>query len=469
MEVKMKDKNRKSGFIIIVLISVFLAFGSVSAFSQSCGDVNNSGSVDIVDALLIAQEYVGLQPSPFYASAADTNGDGSIDIIDALLVAQYYVGLVSTLSCPTQTTAPTETPEITGAPTPGPTGVPGPGPVYSVSGGSIRKDGAQISLYGLNWFGMETGDHVLHGLWTNRQLDDFLSDFVSKGFNALRLPLSPEVIHSGYAITSGPYSGADCDALCDQDGRTALEYTLGRMDAAGMYALLDFHTCNPGNLGSGLPGTPTGCSGYSLSSWLGDLRELASLSITYTNVVGIDLCNEPHALSYSEWADLCSQGGQAVLSVNPNVTIWVEGVGNNSATGGYPANWGQNLYEAGSIAGIPDDRLVFSPHSYGPSVAMMDYFNDSNFPNNMPGIWDTLFGHLINKGFTVIVGEYGGQYTGSDKTWQDAFINYLINRNIRSSFYWCVNPNSGDTGGIYGDDWQTWNTAKLSLLQRLMN
>lgn len=87
----------------------------------------------------------------------------------------------------------------------------------------------------------------------------------------------------------------------------------------------------------------------------------------------------------------------------------------------------------------------------------------------MPEIWDTLFGHLINKGYAVIVGEYGGRYTDLDKTWQDAFIDYLINRNIRSSFYWCVNPNSGDTGGIYGNDWQTWDTAKLSLLQRLMN
>lgn len=357
----MKDQNRKAGFKITVLLCVFLLFGAVSGFSQSCGDVNNSGSVDIVDALVIAQYYVGLNPSPFYASVADTNGDGSTDIIDALLVAQYYVGLVSTLSCSTEDTPEVTTPP-TPTPTPGSTSVPGPDPVYSVSGGRIRKDGAQISLYELNWFGMETSDHVLHGLWTGRQLDDFLSDIGSKGFNALRLPLSPEVINSGYAITSGPYSGADCDAMCDQDGRTGLEYTLARMDAAGIYALLDFHTCNPANLGSGLPGSPIGCSGYSLSSWLSDLRELASLSITYTNVVGIDLCNEPHALSYSEWADLCSQGGQAVLSVNPNVTIWVEGVGNNSATGGYPANWGQNLYEAGSISGIPDDRLVFSPH-----------------------------------------------------------------------------------------------------------
>jgi endoglucanase len=465
----MKNKKQKTGFLFIISFTILLFTGLLPASAQTCGDVDSSGTVDIIDALVIAQYYVGMNPSPFAASAADTNGSGEIDIIDALLVAQYYVGIVSSLSCPgeTQTPGPTETPQ--------PTGVPGPGPVYSVSGGRFLKDGAEIKLYGLNWFGMETSDHVLHGLWTGRQLDDFLSDFVSKGFNALRLPLSPEVINSGYAIDSGPYSGNDCDAICGKDGRAALEYTLERTEAAGMYVLLDFHTCNPANLGSGLPGSPIGCSGYSLSSWLSDLQTLASLSLTYTNVAGIDLTNEPYDLSYSEWADLASQGGQAILSVNPDVTIWVEGVGNNSATGGYPANWGQNLYEAGDIPGIPADRLVFSPHSYGPSVAAMDYFSASDYPDNMPGIWDTLFGHLAGKGYTVIVGEYGGQYTSSssksqdDKLWQDTFVSYLINKGMKSSFYWCVNPNSGDTGGIYGDDWETWNNEKLALLQRLMN
>ena len=59
------------------------------------GDVNNSGSVDIVDALLIAQFYVGLNPSNFNEALADTNCNGSVDIVDALLVAQYYVGLLT--------------------------------------------------------------------------------------------------------------------------------------------------------------------------------------------------------------------------------------------------------------------------------------------------------------------------------------------------------------------------------------
>ena len=55
----------------------------------------SDGTVDIVDALLVAQYYVGLNPSPFNQDAADANCDGNVDIIDALLIARYYVGLIS--------------------------------------------------------------------------------------------------------------------------------------------------------------------------------------------------------------------------------------------------------------------------------------------------------------------------------------------------------------------------------------
>ncbi|MBN2443242.1 MAG: glycoside hydrolase family 9 protein [Spirochaetales bacterium] len=60
---------------------------------QNLGDVNGDGTIDIVDALLIAQYYVGL--TTIDTTNADTNCDGNVDIIDALLIAQYYVNLIS--------------------------------------------------------------------------------------------------------------------------------------------------------------------------------------------------------------------------------------------------------------------------------------------------------------------------------------------------------------------------------------
>ncbi|MBN1699016.1 MAG: hypothetical protein JW881_15970 [Spirochaetales bacterium] len=87
-----------------VLFRIFLCtlfcISGLSIHAQASGDVNASGSIDIVDALLVARHYVGLDPSGFSAANADVNCSGGIDIVDALLVAQYYVGLISEFPCP---------------------------------------------------------------------------------------------------------------------------------------------------------------------------------------------------------------------------------------------------------------------------------------------------------------------------------------------------------------------------------
>jgi expansin (peptidoglycan-binding protein) len=124
----MKDKNQIGGIKLIALTAIFLVSGSIMCFSQSLGDVNNSGSIDIVDALLIAQYYVGLNPANFNTAVADVNCSGGVDIVDALRVAQYYVGLLTSLSCGTvgPTAGPTTPPQVTAVPsTPGPTTPPG--------------------------------------------------------------------------------------------------------------------------------------------------------------------------------------------------------------------------------------------------------------------------------------------------------------------------------------------------------
>ncbi|MBN2737921.1 MAG: dockerin type I repeat-containing protein [Spirochaetales bacterium] len=62
--------------------------------SAMLGDVNNDRMVNIVDALLIAQYYVG-SITEINEAAADVNRDNLVNIVDALLVAQVYVGLIT--------------------------------------------------------------------------------------------------------------------------------------------------------------------------------------------------------------------------------------------------------------------------------------------------------------------------------------------------------------------------------------
>jgi len=63
--------------------------------NPALGDVNSDGYIDIVDALLTAQYYVGLNPDGFNTDTADVDENGIIDILDALYIAQYYVGLIN--------------------------------------------------------------------------------------------------------------------------------------------------------------------------------------------------------------------------------------------------------------------------------------------------------------------------------------------------------------------------------------
>ena len=62
---------------------------------NNLGDVNNDGIVNIIDALLTVQFYVGLNPDNFQQEQTDVNCDDSVDIIDTLLIAQFYVGLIT--------------------------------------------------------------------------------------------------------------------------------------------------------------------------------------------------------------------------------------------------------------------------------------------------------------------------------------------------------------------------------------
>ncbi|MBN2443484.1 MAG: dockerin type I repeat-containing protein [Spirochaetales bacterium] len=94
----------KKKFLLLLIVFVI----PFSLFGQTLGDVNSDGAITIVDALLVSQYYVDLNPSNFNPSVADTNCNDSIDIIDALLIAQYYVGLIDSFSC-----------DITPTPTPG--------------------------------------------------------------------------------------------------------------------------------------------------------------------------------------------------------------------------------------------------------------------------------------------------------------------------------------------------------------
>lgn len=341
---------------------------------------------------------------------------------------------------------------------------------YTVSGRHIYDDAGRIvQLKGVNWFGFETTNYTVHGLWA-RNWKQMIQQIKAQGFNAVRLPFCPTTLR-GVTPTSIDYSlNAD---LAGKNSLALLDAVIAEFDRQGLYVLLDHHRADCKDIAE-LWYTPA----YTEAQWLADLKFVANRYRNRPRVIGIDLKNEPHGAATwgtrntaTDWNLATGRAATQVLGVAPHWLIFVEGIGDQAlCSSGEPVFWGENLAPiACAPSPMPANRLVLSPHTYGPDVHVQRYHNAANFPANMPAIWDRHWGFAIASA-PVVLGEFGGKYGeghGRDRAWQNALVDYLIGKRVNSGFYWSWNPNSSDTGGVLRDDWKTVRSDKMSLLRRL--
>jgi endoglucanase len=87
----------------------------------------------------------------------------------------------------------------------------------------------------------------------------------------------------------------------------------------------------------------------------------------------------------------------------------------------------------------------------------------------MPAIWDQYWGFLTTSGeVPLLLGEFGTfAESDEDLAWLGALLDFVRQRNLSFS-YWCLNPNSADTGGLLLDDWRTLHSAKHAVLNPLL-
>ena len=348
----------------------------------------------------------------------------------------------------------------------------------------VDENGQSVRLAGVNWFGFETTNFVPHGLWSRGYIE-MMQQMKAEGFNTIRLPYSDELFEAG----STP-NGIDFSQNPDLEGLSGLEIMdriVAQADELGMRVILDHHRSEAGNSAneSGLWYSPE----YPESVWIENLTMLADRYADSRSVVGIDLHNEPHGPatwgdgSVNDWRLAAERAGNAVLATNPDLLIIVEGV-ESASSGSYW--WGGNLSNAGDAPVRLDveNRLVYSAHDYPASVYQQSYFNDPAYPENLPEIWNDNWGYLFRDGIApVLLGEFGSKLeTQSDQQWFDSMIEYLEGdldgdgqNDLESGqqgiswTYWSWNPNSGDTGGILTDDWQTVHQNKVDGLETLQS
>ena len=351
----------------------------------------------------------------------------------------------------------------------------------------VDATGTPVRLTGINWFGMETDNKTFHGLWSNESWRSQLDHMASLGYNTLRVPFSNDALKPG-ATATGINDFVNPD-LVGNSPLQILDKVVAYAGTKGMRVLLDRHR-------------PTSASQTALwynaatpeSTWINDWKALAQRYANNPTVIGADLHNEPHAEGTDpngtgacwgcgdparDWRLAAERAGNAILSVNPNWLIVVEGV---SCPSGGTANvwdnvpdercgwWGGNLSRAGQfpVRLNVQNKLVYSPHDYATSVFEQEWFKDPAFPANLPAIWDQQWGYIEKQGIApLLLGEFGSTLRDPrDKVWLTELMKYTGTGVTGIDFtYWSWNPNSGDTGGIVGDDWKTVNTEKQSILQ----
>ncbi|MDO6684202.1 MULTISPECIES: cellulase family glycosylhydrolase [unclassified Agarivorans] len=363
-----------------------------------------------------------------------------------------------------------------------------------VEGNQIKDmQGNTVWLTGANWFGFNTTERVLHGLWSVN-LENTIQDIASRGVNLLRVPISTELLKEW---KNGQFVAIQVNASANPDlaSATSLEVfdaMIAAAKASGMKILLDVHGAEADNMGHIAPlwykGDITSEDFFSTWEWVTE---------RYKNddtIIAFDLENEPHgnpkqsaagefakwdnSTDENNWKHACEVVSNRVLDINPNMLVMCEGIeaypveGKNWESKGkddFHFNWwGGNLRGVREFPidlGARQQQFMYSPHDYGPLVFEQEWFYPGfNKDTLYQDVWKDNWMFIHEEGISpLLIGEWGGFMDGGpNEAWMVAIRDLIIEHQLHHTF-WCINPNSGDTGGLLGHDWTTWDEEKYAL------
>jgi len=311
----------------------------------------------------------------------------------------------------------------------------------------LFKNDKQFLLKGTNWFGYENSCNIVNGLWVH-PMTWYLDFLKSNNFNGLRIPFSYEIAMN---LDTPPACLGDEGF---QTVRDSLNFLLNAANDRGIEVMFDFHTIH--NNINAYPLDSITTHEFNLA-W-GNIIELG---LQHENFMAIDVKNEPHGKTdLQTWAQISND---FISFVKENYKtfdglFFVEGIQGDSDV------WGGSF--KGTYSGLfnVDDRFIFSPHVYGPSVIGPNGKNyDEAYFNEQFGFLLTMYDNAI------VIGETGGYMNTVDGDLQffDRLSNYLKKIGQESLFWWCLNSNGGDTGGLL-DDWNIPVDIKLNWLKKLI-
>jgi endoglucanase len=331
---------------------------------------------------------------------------------------------------------------------------------WHTSGNQILDSNNQaVRIAGVNWYGFETGDAVVHGLWA-QDYRSILNAVKANGYNTVRLPFSNQMIESNPVPSNISYNNGSGAINTDLRGLSALQIMdkiVAYAGQIGLRIILDNHRSEAGNSAEGNGLWYTGS--YPESAWINDWTTLATRYQGNATVVGADLRNEPHNATSggscwgcgsrtNDWRLAAQRAGNAVLAVNPNWLIFVEGT---DCFNGDCDWWGGNL-EGAQLYPVTlnvANRLVYSAHDYGPHEYGQSWFNSSTTPASLGAVWKKYWAYLSQNGTAPVwLGEFGttnnssdiqNTAAGSQGQWFQALISFLQSNPAISWTYWALN------------------------------
>lgn len=337
----------------------------------------------------------------------------------------------------------------------------------------IDAAGRPVLLRGVNWFGLETETNSPHGLWA-RDYKEMLGQIKGLGYNVIRLPYSVQGLRAA-EVSGINFAIGSNQELQGKKPIEVMDAVIQEAGQQGLMVLLDSHRLN----NQRIPELWYG-DGFTEEDWISTWTMLAERYKNQSHVIGADLKNEPHGKASwgtgdraTDWRLAAERAGNAILRVNRNWLIVVEGVENNVP--------GQRLkhWMGGNLEGVKrfpvrlavQNRVVYSPHEYGAGVFQQPWFSAIDFPRNLTTRWEQGFFYIVRQKIApIFVGEFGGRQVdekSKEGIWQRRFVDYL-KRNQLGFAYWSWNPNSQDTGGILQDDWVAIDQPKQQLLNQLL-
>jgi endoglucanase len=341
----------------------------------------------------------------------------------------------------------------------------------------VDANGDTVRIAGINWYGAETPDYIVHGLWA-QDYHTVLNTIKSLGYNVIRIPFSNQMVESNPVPTnySNYVNGPVNQALVGQTALADLDTIIAYAGSIGLRVILDNHRSEAGetNEASGLWYT----SAYPQANWIADWKTMATRysASTFTfngnpTVIGMDLRNEPHlsgsgattgscwtgdtatngcptSLTAQNWPVAAEAAGNAILAINPKLLIFVEG---NDCYSGVCGWQGGNLI---GVANYPvklnvANQLVYSAHDYGPNLYQQAWFNSSTTPASLDAIWNKYWGYISAAGTAPVwLGEFGTDNTstdiensaaGSQGQWFESLVSFLQNNPSINWTYWALN------------------------------